>query len=520
MGKNGSFGSKIPLSVIIIMMSLWEPLALGFSSRYEKLLQPIDIYAAPADAKKLISKQELLSILNSSGLPIKIAKESLRGADETRKAYTLSKVPKIGLNLSQGRTVTDVRESELAGASQSNADNRSATVTVGGDVVQGVNYSLSLPKLSQTRTSAAAGAEDDSPTVSTSAAVEASLGISLLKGSYFLTGQIPGRRADLDQLIAKETYRNSQIQATLQGEQAFYDLVQKYIRQRIVERSMASAQALLADVIDMVKAGEADRLSLVKAKVQVSQAEIDLLTSQSDFAGAREAFRELLGVSAEDGVTIFPDPSELKVKPEMPKIVPSEAVDVARKNRPDFRLQKLNASKSKLDVDAAFSNLLPQLDFKSSVASAGRDTVTGESINKARDFRDRQISLVLELSYTFTNFSERSAYRQARIAAQKATFETDQLTRKIVKEIGSLQQKIDIGFRRLKISEINRELAEEKLQAEYSKFKVGESGIRNVIDFQGELLGARVTELNSRVEVMLALSQYRGALGASGGDGD
>lgn len=69
------------------------------------------------------------------------------------------------------------------------------------------------------------------------------------------------------------------------------------------------------------------------------------------------------------------------------------------------------------------------------------------------------------------------------------------------------------SYRRLKISGLNRQLSERKFSAELEKFRVGETNIRDVIDFQTELTNSRVNEMNSRIEILIALAQLRSALG-------
>lgn len=488
-------------------------------SRYEALLVPFDIYAPPEASKKLISRNDLYRVIAQKGLPIKIARETLKASQDAEQNVKRGRWPKLSLTGGENRSVAGSREVVAADGvqttvgTQSRTDTATAGFVLSGEPITGVSYSFNLPRFTQTRTNPSSNPDEQGSDLAATSELSASLGISLLKNNFFAVGRLADRKASLDGQIAREQFRGATLDALLKAEQIYYDLVQKQIRYRIAVRSLDAAKALMEDVQQMIAAGESDRLSLVKIKLQVSQSEVDLLTSRSDLGSAKEAFREVLGLSEEEANVSFPDPHELKADPAKPKFDAKEAIERALKTRSDYRVGRYNLIKAKLDVDNAFYNKLPQLDFKTTYGSTSKDTNIAGAYDKSKDFHDRQLSLGLELTWVLTNFNEQSAYRQAVSAAQKAQFEIEQLDRKILKELQSLYQKVEIGFRRLSISSLTRELAEEKLKAEFSKFRVGESGIRNIIDFQNEYINSQVAELSTRLDVFTSVAQLRNALG-------
>lgn len=472
-------------------------------SQYQDLLTPLDLYFVPKEIVKPMRRNELFQMLIQRALALKIAKEDLKIATESHHLSYDNFIPKPAFSTSYTYSET-FSSTNIA----TYAKNFSLGLAMNGATPWGFSYIIDLPKATQS-ISRTSGLDSQSNTF----ALGLNSTLNLLKGSFFLIGGIALTEADIDYQIAQHSLKSTLLQTMLQGEQAFYEVILKQIRVNVLQLALRSAKALLVDVREMIRAGESEKLSSIKVELQLAQTETDLLAAQIELSTAGQALQDIIALKEATLEDMFPDPNEIKSAPPPPGLSVNEAIVRAKKQRPDYVSVLLRLKKSRLEVEKAFSNVLPRLDLKSSYGYSKNNTSLALAASDAFKFKNPQYSVGLEFSYSFFNDSEKTAYRIAKINLLKTELTLTQLNNQIAKEVTSAVNSVEIGQRRSKTSELARGLSEKKLAAEFEKFKVGESNIRNIIDFQGEVNTARISEVNARVDFLKNLAALRNVLG-------
>ncbi len=491
--------------VVIFLVCFCTPSFAVRKSVYESLLQPLDLYSVPKDAGRVIPLPDFFRAIAKRGLGIKIAQQDLRSAELTYElAYDNYNLPRTALtaNYSYGTSY----------GSEIKSIAKSSTFGVGltGDFGWGLSYNLSLPQITTSVSitpAYASASEYDTATFG------GSVSFSLLKGSLFFLGRNKKNEADVTWNTAKLTARSTALSTLLLAQQTYYDVMLKEARVRVLELAFASAKALLSDVSEMFSSGETDRLATVKVQLQVAQAETDLLSARSDLASALQDLKNVLATATEDSSLIYPDPGEMKRIPTIPDIKTAEAIDTAKKQRPDYLTAQLAKQRASLDVQAAFAGKLPQLDLTAGYGFVGQQNNISGALTDAIRTHFPQYSVGFVFSYSLFNDSDKTGYHTSQIALLKSDLAIEQVTNQINKEIRSAIQSVQLGSLRLKTSELARGLSEKKLQAEFEKFRLGESSIRNVIDFQSEMNNARISEIGARITLLNNLATLRNAMG-------
>jgi outer membrane protein TolC len=263
----------------------------------------------------------------------------------------------------------------------------------------------------------------------------------------------------------------------------------------------------------MVAAGESDKLSVLKTELQIAQNETDLLQARIESSNSRQALRDLIALRIDENTTIYPDPNELKRIPPIPDLSVANAINRAKELRPDYLNSVIGRKKAELDLQTRLSSILPKLDLSFAYGYTG----SGNTFTSAKDdlllFGPPTASVGLELTYSFFNDSARFEWRQAKFALHRTEVQVEEALNSLTKEVTAATVSVDMGQRRLKTAEMSRVLSERKLQAEFEKFRVGESRIRDIIDSQNEVNNARITEINARVDFMKSLTALRTAIG-------
>ena len=289
-----------------------KPAIVGNSS-YGNLLKSLNIYETPIGTKKIISIQELFQRVRVRGIALKVAKESLKTAQSLQNNYRRRKLPVLSLDLGHNQSwyktesdsdTTDffVARDQLTGSRKINS---TAGLSLKGNPLNGLSYQLQFPQLE--------GKYGQPESVTTpprhdSGGYSASLELSLLSESPFFVEPIQQKKKKLDWDIARETFKSETLKALSAAEKSFYVLIQKHLTLRVQERALGLAKALESDVKEKITAGESSELEAMRANLQTSQTETELMGSQIDFEDAVEEFRKSLSYDQDESMGIFPDP--------------------------------------------------------------------------------------------------------------------------------------------------------------------------------------------------------------------
>lgn len=473
------------------------------NSRYQNLLAPLDLYSVPTGQEQVLDRAGLYGRIAKKGLPIRLAREDFKLAKEDfRLSYDNLNIPRTTISSTYSYSQADTAGTSIQTKSYT------AGLGLAGDLGWGLQYSLNLPSVTHSLTDTTGIA-----TESDTAAIGLGVTVNLLKGSFLFLQRNLKNSADATLELSRASLKQTALQTLIDGELTFYDCLLKQARVKVLEQALQNAKALLQDVEEIAKAGETEKLSVVKVELQVAQTETDLLTAQSDLQTARQSLRNIIALNPNESLEFFPDPRELKTAPPEPDLNIQKAIETAKTKRPDFMSATLTKRIAELSEQHAFSSYLPSLNFKSSYGYGGTYGTMSEALSQTFGMHTPVYSVGLEFSYSLFNDADKTAYRKAKITNARSSLAIVQLQNQITKELNSAIQNVQLGYRRLKTSELARSLAEQKLAAEFVKFRVGESNIRNVIDFQTEVNNARIGEVSARVFLFTQLAVYRNALG-------
>lgn len=488
------------------------------NTTYADLMKPIDIYAAPSGAKKLISLEELYSTVQAKGLALKVSRETYNTTAQQIKTENDKKIPILSFDASHDQKWSKVKGdsdpldnySDRDAVSGSRNLNSTAGLSLSGTPVQGVTYKLQFPQLVHSHQTPESSTSE--PPRHDSAAFSSTLAVSLLKDNPIYAEGLTQRKSRLTLASARETFRYDVLRKLAEAEGSYFGLVQNYLQLLVQERSLKLARALEAEVKEKIAAGESSSLEATRAELQTAQAEVEFMSSQINYESAIGEFRNSLAFSEEEGTGVFPDPKAIDIDVER-LAVPKDAATIIEKSNPEIGIARLARDLAETELESARKSTLPSLAFNMSYGNTTPGEGWGQTTFEALKPNDRAFTVGLTYSQILFNDPSRNSLRQAVVGKQKAEFSADETMRRIQKDFNSLLKKLDIGIKRHRIAKISREIAEKKLNSEYEKFKAGESSVRNVIDTQTEVNAARISEISARIGMLTDHSQLRTLLG-------
>ena len=114
----------------------------------------------------------------------------------------------------------------------------------------------------------------------------------------------------------------------------------------------------------------------------------------------------------------------------------------------------------------------------------------------------------LQLTYPLGQSSEKAAHARARLQVQQTQAQIRQIELQIAAEVTNAALQIESIQKRIDAARAARELAEEQLDAEESKFEVGMSTNFFVVQAQRDLATAQDSELRAILDYQQAIIEF------------
>jgi outer membrane protein TolC len=319
-------------------------------------------------------------------------------------------------------------------------------------------------------------------------------------------------------------------------EEAYWNYVGSIEYYKVMEQSLKLAQDLLDKNTREVEVGMLAPIEVLSAKSEVARREADILQAESMIRGSEDRLKTILNLSAKEDF-------------DLTKIVPTdtptfeertvsleEALSMGLQMRPDLQAIRTDMKNKDLDLSYAKNQLLPELNFLASYWSPGLSgtqvlfeddnpltgnivgTIPGRASDALRDafrFKYKNWTLGLTLSIPITSIVTRAQYAQARVSVEQAQVNLQNQEQQAFLEIRDAVREVQITYKQVQAYKLARELAQEKLDAEQKKLKVGLATNYEVLLHQRDLADAQSSELRAVIEYNLALAALDRALGTT-----
>jgi len=319
-------------------------------------------------------------------------------------------------------------------------------------------------------------------------------------------------------------------------EEAYWNYVGSIEYFKVMQQSLKLAQDLLAKNTREVEVGMLAPIEVLTAKSEVARREADILQAESMIKGTQDRLKTILNLSAKEEIdmteiipTDTPTFEEKEVSLE-------EALSMGLQMRPDLLAIRVDLKNKDLDLGYAKNQLLPELNFQASLWSPGLSgtqlvyeddnpltgniigSVPGKSSDALQDalkFKYKNWSIGLTLSIPITSVVTRAQYLQAKVGLEQAQVNLQNQEQQAFLEIRNAVRDVQTSYKQVQAYKLARELAQEKLEAEQKKLKVGLATNYEVLLHQRDLADAQSSELRAVIDYNLSLAALDRALGTT-----
>jgi len=332
----------------------------------------------------------------------------------------------------------------------------------------------------------------------------ATLGLSeaLYNGGKVKLGRVIAQN-DLDVQELQKTLSTSEV--LLNVERSYWQIVALNEKLNLLNNYKTLLQALLSDLNNSLSAGTGYKNDVLRARVQLNNADLNILKMKDDLAIAKLSFAQSIGVDPKDAFVIndavigpFPTANDRA----------GDSVD----NRSEISLLKKFMDRENLQVDFIKADLKPSIGV-----SVNGVTATGKKgINPGNDN-----SNFLGSYYSLLNISipiwdggatkqriKAQTYKQA--AQQIQLDDTRQL---ILIEVKQARLQLNQSVKRIELSNTSLAQAEENLRLSNDRFKAGTIVSKDVIEAQNIWEQANSDLIDAKVQYKISDAVLRKAIG-------
>lgn len=397
---------------------------------------------------------------------------------------------------------------------------------ISGKLPTGTFYDLA--KLQLTRTDTDSPIEVLSP--NTISSLQFTVGQEILRDFGFQPNLAQVNIAVRSQQISQKELRIT-ISNTLFGVQsAYWKLVEAKKFLELSQIGLELSLDLLRRNEIQVEVGVLPQVSVTQAKSEVALRRVDQISAENNIKTVEDGLKNMLSIPLSAQIAPVDEPTTIDFK-----VDELEALSAAIENRPELEQTKLDILNKEELKDFYQNQMLPRLAIQTTLALQGlggdendkrlvfgEDTPapisgqfdsSGDAFSQLfqGDFPSWQIMAIF--SFPLFNTTARGEYQKARAEFERSVIEQSKILDDINLEVKNAIREVQNSLRKVEAGRISVELAEEVLNNEEERLKVGIGTTRDVLEAQRDSLDARFREILATTQYNIGLADLERAKG-------
>jgi outer membrane protein TolC len=309
------------------------------------------------------------------------------------------------------------------------------------------------------------------------------------------------RAARAGENAAEASFIDARFQQALTTTNQFLDALAAAQLLRVREASVRRAEEQLKVSVAKLRTGSATRSDSLRSLVTLGNAQLDLLTTQTDLAAAEANLARLIGQS---GRARAADDSAFYVI--LPALDTAALRMEAESKSPRVQSASAEAAAARATVSASKSAYWPTL------ALSGNTNWSGSQNNDYNLLNQSQLSLSLRWNL-FDRFDRELTVTQREADLDIAEATAADAKRAVDAELQLLLAELDAAKARIQITGTSVAAATEDLRVQQERYRLGASTIVDILTSQEALNQAEIDVVNARFDYLRARAQLEALIG-------
>lgn len=299
-------------------------------------------------------------------------------------------------------------------------------------------------------------------------------------------------------------------------DEAYWRIVALQSKKRLAESFLETVQKLDNDVDKIINEGMATKADGLSVKVKVNEAEVAIIQVDNGLMLSRMALAQLIGLPLDSEFTLEDEDMNVSADGALymssslqPNVDAGLAVETALAHRAELRALDIAARVKDEQVKVARSEYMPNL-----VLTGGYLVSNPNMFNGFEKKFGGTWNVGVVLKVPIVTWGDRIyKVKQAKVEAQIAHTQADEVREMISLQVKQNQQKMQEAQRRLATAVRSQEQADENLRMANLGMKEGVIPVSNVLQAQTAWLSAHSTLVEAEIDVRLADLYLMRALG-------
>jgi len=293
---------------------------------------------------------------------------------------------------------------------------------------------------------------------------------------------------------------NERYQITLATKQIFYDAAAQEELVRVADAQLRRAQEQLNASKQRLQLGSATRSDTLRSAVEVGNARILLMQSQSNLASAQMNLGRQIGLD---------EPAQAIPDSTLPPVPDSEALRESMQSAPEVAQAEAAAKAAHAGIWAARSQYFPSLNLSYTDNRQGADS----PLTSFGDYRET-FSWRFGLSWTIFNGLQREGNQVSADVADDVNKARAADTRRQVNADFTRQfTSLSTSFQQIDIAAANVAAADEDLRVQNERYRMGAATILDLLTSQESLTQAQVSLIQARFNYLVARASLEALIG-------
>lgn len=341
------------------------------------------------------------------------------------------------------------------------------------------------------------------------------------------------RSAEANSSVAYYQYLSRAVALVRQVVEAYWGVVQARENLKAEQDGLRLAQTLVRENEARVRAGTLPPVAVKEAEADAASREGRVITAENAVSVASDSLRLLLQRNPEGA--FVPRPIEPTDSPEVRDVTVDEQeilVDAVER-RPEVLQARYDIENRKILAKINRNNLLPGLNVNASYGlnglsgrgvpqtdpQTGQTVVTpftgdyGKSLDRLASDDFNSYSGGLSFTVPLGNTTAEAEYVQSQIDLRRGELSYRQLLANVTLEARKAIGNVRSNSKRITVTRLARELAEENLEQQKKRYDVGLATTKDILDFQQRVTAARAAEIQALIDYNVSLAALRQAEG-------
>jgi outer membrane protein TolC len=456
----------------------------------------------PINLQGEVSLQNCIGLALGRNFTVRIQEFSVLQAADSVDIAKAAFEPVFGFNGGRQVTVTPVNESALGVLPYASFD--SATLSVNDTLLTGGTVTASYNLLRSDYNPAYT-----LPNPAFGSTVSISVAQPLLQGAGTDYNRAAIESARLGVHISNLNFKSTVLTMIFNVETTYYNLLYQREQYKVAQDTLRQAQQLLDENTVKRQTGVLTDLDVMNARAGVATAQNQLILDEQSVHNSEDQLLQLLGdreFKTEVGNVVFPDLGE-------PEVSFARSYKLARDNGPNLAVAQATIDQFKLAALKAKRNTLPSLAVNGGLGYNSYAATASQSVTGAWNGYNWNAGVTVSVPWEMK--ANRALYRQALDNVHSQEIAYDQADQNLMVQVRAAVRAVETGKASVRSSAEETQYAEKAYELQKAEFDAGLATSYLVLQAQNTLETARVSELQAKVSLLLAIADLRFLEGSS-----